>query len=152
MEYTQFIMLVVLWNCSNFAVGMATIIIVPKDKTDQHGLTQLRQVIIPKKAIQSKARISAVCAEIIASNQNSVKNMGDMIAANQQGFSASQSEKLSHIEERLKTFSLENEQTLGNIRRAMEQSLANIREDNNKQLSGCGRPSMKSSRKRWRTR
>ena len=73
--------------------------------------------------------------EIVNSTQNSVKNMGDMIAMNQQSFSAAQSEKMSHLEDRFKTFSLENEQKLENIRVSMERGLDDIREDNNKQLA-----------------
>ena len=115
MELYQFILLVFL-ALAAIAVGIAGIVIIPKsNKADSEELSQMRQ-------------------EIIASNQNSVRNMGEMIAANQQSFSASQSEKLSHFEDRLKTFSLENEQKLENIRRTMEKGLADIREDNNRQL------------------
>ena len=56
--------------------------------------------------------IASLRSELTNSTQNAVKNMGDMIATNQQGFSTAQSEKLSHFEDRLKTFSLENEQKL----------------------------------------
>ncbi len=91
-------------------------------------------MIIPRKNQQNSEELSRMRQEIIASNQTSVKNMGEMISANQQSFSASQSEKLGHLEERLKTFSLENEQKLENIRRTMEKGLADIREDNNRQL------------------
>jgi len=115
MELYQFIILVLL-AAAAIAVGVAAIF------------------IIPKKNKEGAAELSALRQEIVGSTQNSVKNLGDMIAQNQQGFSASQSEKLSHIEDRLKTFSLENEQKLENIRRTVEQRLADIRTDNTKQL------------------
>ena len=116
METYQFIILVVL-AVAAIAVGIAAI------------------VIIPKKNKASSEELSAVRTEIVNSTQNSVKNMGDMIAMNQQSFSATQSEKMSHLEDRFKTFSLENEQKLENIRVSMERGLDDIREDNNKQLA-----------------
>ena len=72
--------------------------------------------------------------EITASTQNSVKNLGDMLISNQQTFSQSQEEKMSRLEERLKTFSLENEQKLENIRGSVEKRLIYLQQDNNRQL------------------
>ena len=135
MELYQFIVLAVL-AAAAVVVGIAAIIIIPKkNKANDAELGQIRQEIadISRNSVTSED-LGQLRQEIIASNQNSVKNMGEMIAANQQSFSSSQSEKLSHFEERLKTFSLENEQKLENIRRTMEQRLSDIREDNNKQL------------------
>ena len=91
-------------------------------------------IIISKKNQNSREELSAMRTEIVTSTQSAVKNMGDMIAVNQQSFSASQSERFNHLEQRFQTFSLENEQKLENIRRTMEQQLDDIREDNNKQL------------------
>ena len=91
-------------------------------------------IIIPKKNQNSREELSAMRTEIVTSTQSAVKNMGDLIAVNQQSFSASQSERFNHLEQRFQTFSLENEQKLENIRRTMEQQLDDIREDNNKQL------------------
>lgn len=59
--------------------------------------------------------------------QCTVKNMGDMISANQ-------TEKMSQLEERIKTFSLENEQKLENIRHSVEKRLEYLQNDNNRQL------------------
>lgn len=59
--------------------------------------------------------------------QSTVKNMGDMISTNQ-------SEKMSQLEERIKTFSLENEQKLENIRLSVEKRLEYLQNDNNRQL------------------
>lgn len=79
-------------------------------------------------------QLSALRQELTQSTQQSVKTLGDMISLNQQNFASSQNEKSKAIEERLKTFSLENEQKLENIRRSVEQKLSYIQEDNNKQL------------------
>ncbi len=93
-------------------------------------------IIIVKltKKSDNNAELSFLRQELMTSTQQSVKNMGDMIASNQQSFAQAQDQKLSAMEERLKTFSLENEQKLENIRQSMETNLTNIREDNNSQL------------------
>ena len=72
--------------------------------------------------------------ELTASTQSSVKNMGEMLVANQQTFSQSQEEKMSRLEERMKTFSLQNEQKLENIRTSVETRLKYLQDDNNRQL------------------
>lgn len=79
-------------------------------------------------------QLSTLRQELTQSTQQSVKNMGDMIATNQRDFARSQAENSKAIEERLKTFSLENEQKLENIRKSVEQKLSYIQQDNNKQL------------------
>ena len=138
METYQFIILAVL-ALAAVAVGIAAIIIIPKkDKATSEELSVLRTEILNANQASAKNTadmISSLRTELTGSTQTAVKNMGDMIATNQQSFSSSQSEKLTHFEERLKTFSLENEQKLENIRRSMELKLAEIREDNNKQLT-----------------
>ncbi|MBQ6335917.1 MAG: DNA recombination protein RmuC [Ruminococcus sp.] len=115
MEIYQFVILILLILAA-IGVGIAAI------------------VIIPRKDKNSSEEIAALRTELVNTTQNSVKNMGEMISVNQQSFSTAQSEKLSHFEDRLKTFSLENEQKLENIRRTMELKLDDIRQDNNKQL------------------
>ncbi|MCD8026222.1 MAG: DNA recombination protein RmuC [Clostridiales bacterium] len=77
---------------------------------------------------------SSLRQELVGQTQMSVKNMGDMIFNSQQSFSQNQSEKLSRLEERFKTFSLENEQKLENIRQSTEKHLVRIQDDNNRQL------------------
>lgn len=116
MESYQFIILAVL-GLAAVIVGVAAMIIIPgKNKDSSEELSSLRQ-------------------ELTVTTQNSIRNMGEIIAANQQSASAAQSERLSQIEKRLQTSSLENEQKLENIRRAVELQLADIRDDNNKQLT-----------------
>ncbi|MGN0558548.1 MAG: DNA recombination protein RmuC [Acutalibacteraceae bacterium] len=77
---------------------------------------------------------NALRSELLLSTQQSVKNMGDMISSNQQTSSQNQNERLQTLENRLKTFSLENEQKLELIRNTMEQRLAYLQEENNKKL------------------
>ena len=138
MEMYQFIILAVLALAGVIAAVAAIIIIPKRNQNNEEAFDALRAEIA--NAAQSSAKntadqITALRSEIVNTTQSSVKNMGDMIAVNQQSFSSAQSEKLSHFEERLKTFSLENEQKLENIRRTMEKRLDDIRADNNKQLT-----------------
>lgn len=77
---------------------------------------------------------SALRQELSSSTQMSVKNLGDMIAASQNAYAISQSKSLAQLEERLKTFSLTNEQQLDNIRHSVENRLNYIQKDNNKKL------------------
>ena len=77
---------------------------------------------------------SALRQELTSSTQMSVKNLGDMIASSQNAYAISQSKSLAQLEERLKTFSLTNEQQLDNIRHSVENRLNYIQEDNNKKL------------------
>lgn len=138
MEMYQFIILVLLALAGIIAVIAAIVIIPKKNNDNSEEIAALRAEIAnaSQAAMQhTDKEIANLRTELVSATQNSVKNMGDMIATNQQSFSTAQSEKLSHFEERLKTFSLENEQKLENIRRSMEQKLSDIREDNNKQLT-----------------
>lgn len=77
---------------------------------------------------------STLRQELTSATQVSVKNLGDMIYANQNAYAINQSKSLNQLEERLKTFSLENEQKLENIRRSVESRLNYIQEDNNRKL------------------
>lgn len=115
MDMMQFVILAIL-SAAAVAVGIAAI------------------VIIPKKNKSNTEELSSMRREIIDSTQTSVKNLGDMITANQQSFASAQGERMASLEDRFKTFSLENEQKLDNIRRTMEERLTDIRDDNNKQL------------------
>lgn len=65
---------------------------------------------------------------------NSIKLMSDMINQNQVNMAENQKFQLQQMENRLKTFSMENEQKLENIRSTVEKKLTYIQEDNNKQL------------------
>ncbi|WP_293974707.1 DNA recombination protein RmuC [uncultured Ruminococcus sp.] len=73
------------------------------------------------------SQMSTQRQELSMQIQSTVKNMGDMISVNQ-------TEKMSQLEERIKTFSLENEQKLENIRHSVEKRLEYLQNDNNRQL------------------
>lgn len=60
--------------------------------------------------------------------------MSDMINQNQVNMAENQKFQLQQMENRLKTFSMENEQKLENIRSTVEKKLTYMQEDNNKQL------------------
>lgn len=70
---------------------------------------------------------STLRQELSSIVQLSVKNMGDIL-------SQGQGERLLQIENRLKTFSLENEQKLENIRTTMENRLSDIKNENTRSL------------------
>lgn len=75
----------------------------------------------------SKADAAILRQELTLVTQQTVKNMGDMI-------NTSQSQNIANLENRFKTFSLENEQKLDNIRKTVATQLSYIQEDNNKKL------------------
>lgn len=77
---------------------------------------------------------SVLRQELSTQTQTSVKTMGDMLIENQRSFSQHQSEKMSQIEDRMKTFSLQNEQKLEIIRQSVEKRLEYLQNDNNRQL------------------
>ncbi len=106
--------------------GIVAVVLLLKKRDSKPDLTEFSE--------KNAQQLSALRQELTQSTQQSVKNMGDMIALNQQNFAQSQSENSKAIEQRLKTFSLENEQKLDLIRRSVEQKLSYIQEDNNKQL------------------
>lgn len=97
-----------------------------KQITAEEITTAVREEIITQQ--------STLRQELTSQTQNSVKVMGDMLLENQRSFSQHQSEKMTQLEERMKTFSLENEQKLENIRQSMEKRLQYLQNDNNRQL------------------
>ncbi len=77
---------------------------------------------------------SALRQEMTAQLQSSITNMGQLISDGQRNSAQLQTDKMVQIEQRLKTFSLENEQKLENIRQSVEKQLLYIREENTKQI------------------
>lgn len=77
---------------------------------------------------------SALRQEISSIIQISIKNMGDILSQSQRVGDEGQLQRLSQLENRLKTFSLENEQKLENIRQSMESRLAEIKRENSASL------------------
>ncbi len=110
----------------SLVMSVVAVLLLVKKRDDKPDFTQFYE--------KNAKQLSDVRQEINQSVQQSVKTMGDMIALNQQNFAQSQNENSKAIEERLKTFALENEQKLDLIRRSVEQKLSYIQEDNNKQL------------------
>ena len=99
---------------------------------------------------------SALRLELAETTQRAVRNMGEAVAQNQKRADEAQTEKLQELdrhlmakqelllqaqqkaalqtEERFKTFALENEQKLEQIRTTVEKKLAYIQTDNNEKL------------------
>lgn len=109
-------------------LALATLFFAGKNKAVDY------EKIVSKLSEENERKHSILRQELTTSTQQSVKSLGDMISENQKAFSQNQQEKLNGIEERLKTFSLENEQKLEFIRKSVEQRLTYLQQDNNKQL------------------
>ncbi len=110
----------------SLVVGIVAISLILKNKNVKPDMSEFES--------KNEKQLSMLRQELSQSVATSVKNMGDMISLNQQNFANIQAESSKAIEERLKTFALENEQKLELIRRSVEQKLSYIQEDNNKQL------------------
>lgn len=123
MELTE-ILLIILCGAALIVGIISVILILKKGNTD----TQVSSGEIANIVRNEIGRqMSTQRQEISSQMQNTVKNMGDMISANQ-------TEKMSQLEDRIKTFSLENEQKLENIRLSVEKRLEYLQKDNNRQL------------------
>ena len=121
MDATLLIVLIVL-GAASLALSLVGIIIASKNKAADNSAE-----IISKINAENQQQLSLLRRELNASVQQSVKSMGDMIAENQKNSS-------SAIEERLHTFSVENEQKLDLIRKSVETKLSYIQQDYNRQL------------------
>lgn len=124
MELTEVLLIVL---CSSaLIVGVISIVLILKK--DNGGTQQVSSDEIANIVRNEIGRqMSTQRQELSTQMQSTVKNMGDMISANQ-------TEKMSQLEERIKTFSLENEQKLENIRHSVEKRLEYLQNDNNRQL------------------
>ena len=119
------------------AVAMLTVMLVRQSKAEERIVDRLMEEL---EDDQRELRM-----ELTDSVHKNVRNLGSLIAENQQSAYRAQSESLSQlrrvmadmgtrIEQRLGTSSMENEQKLENIRGTVEKRLATIQEDNNKRL------------------
>lgn len=108
--------------------AVALILIIKNSRKNNSG--QTTDILLK----ELNAQQSILRQELNSQTQLSVKNMGDILSENQRNFSQNQSERFNQLEERLKTFSLENEQKLENIRQTVQKQLMHIQEDNNKQI------------------
>lgn len=125
---------IVLLMVLSLAILVMLILLFANQSKKNRGVSQSIQTSLNAFKEDMGVQQAALRQEIASSTQQSVKSMGDMIAVNQRNFSQAQSEKMEQLEQRLKTFSLENEQKLDLIRKSVETKLAYIQEDNNKQL------------------
>ena len=111
-------------------VSIITLVIVllknQKDDDSDEIVAAVRQEISSQQ--------SALRQELSAQTQTSVKNMGDLLLENQRGFAHSQSDKMRGLEEHMKTFSLQNEQKLENIRQTVNKQLSENRDTLEKRL------------------
>lgn len=119
---TVFEIVIILLCIATLAVSVISLIIVltKKNKDNTNEITDImRDEISRQMSVQRQ--------ELSSQMQNTVKTMGDMI-------SSSQTAKMTQLEERIKTFSLENEQKLENIRHSVEKRLEYLQNDNSRQL------------------
>ena len=131
------ILLYILLTLMLAAVAMLTVMLVRQSKAEERIVDRLMEEL---EDDQRELRM-----ELTDSVHKNVRNLGSLIAENQQSAYRAQSESMSQlrrvmadmgtrIEQRLGTSSMENEQKLENIRGTEEKRLATIQEDNNKRL------------------
>ena len=123
MELTE-ILLIILCGAA-LIVGIISVVLIIKKGNPDTKVSSEEIANIVRNEISRQ--MSTQRQELSSQIQSTVKNMGDMISANQ-------TEKMSQLEDRIKTFSLENEQKLENIRLSVEKRLEYLQNDNNRQL------------------
>ena len=115
---------------------------------NEQKLENIRQTVdkqLSENRAVTEQRLEAMQQKLTAQTQTSVKTMGDLLLDNQQTFAAGQLERMSALEEHMRSFSLQNEQKLENIRQTVdkqlsenravtEQRLESMQQDNNRQL------------------
>lgn len=131
------ILLYILLALALAAVTMLTVMLIRQGKAEERIVDRLMEEL---EDDQRELRM-----ELTDTVHKNVRNLGSLIAENQQSAYRAQSESLSQfrrvmadmgtrIEQRLGTSSMENEQKLENIRGTVEKRLTTIQEDNNKRL------------------
>lgn len=123
MELTE-ILLIILCTAALIVGIIGVVLIIKKGNPDTKVSSEEIANIVRNEISR---QMSTQRQELSSQIQSTVKNMGDMISSNQ-------TEKMSQLEERIKTFSLENEQKLENIRLSVEKRLEYLQNDNNRQL------------------
>ena len=123
MELTEILLIILC--AATLIVGIISVVLIIKkgNRNTQTGSDEIANIVRNEIGRQ----MSTQRQELSNQMQSTVKNMGDMISTNQ-------SEKMSQLEERIKTFSLENEQKFENIRLSVEKRLEYLQNDNNRQL------------------
>lgn len=123
MELTEILLIALCTSVLIISIIGIILILKMNNGTTQAGTDEIENIIRNEFSRQMSTQRQELSTQI----QSTVKNMGDMISANQ-------IEKISQLEERIKTFSLENEQKLENIRHSVEKRLEYLQNDNNRQL------------------
>lgn len=129
MDFSVQSILILAVGVVTLVVAVAALILIIKSLR-QNTADQTNDILLK----EINAQQSTLRQELNSQTQLSIKNMGDILAENQRNFSLNQSEKFAQLENRLKTFSLENEQKLENIRHTIQNQLSHIQDDNNKQI------------------
>ena len=123
MELTEILLIILCTSVLIISILGIILILKKSNKGTQASTDEITNIVRNEIGRQ----MSTQRQELSIQMQSTVKNMGDMISGNQ-------TEKMSQLEERIKTFSLENEQKLENIRHSVEKRLEYLQTDNNRQL------------------
>ncbi|MBP3323545.1 MAG: DNA recombination protein RmuC [Clostridia bacterium] len=156
---TNGILLIVLLCFVAALIALAAVLLIKLTKKESINKTDLQKMADEiKEKLEDDQR--DLRTEVIESTQNSVKSLGEMISLSQKNEAEHQSRRIdesskntlekieiirsgiSHqlnqmnlsTEERLKTFSVENEKKLENIRQTISTSLSDMQKDNNDKL------------------
>lgn len=123
MELTEILLIILCTSVLIISIISIIVILKKSNKGTQASTDEITNIVRNEIGSQMSTQRQELSTQI----QSTVKNMGDMISGNQ-------TEKMSQLEERIKTFSLENEQKLENIRHSVEKRLEYLQNDNNRQL------------------
>lgn len=123
MELTEILLIILCTSVLIISILGIILILKKSNKGTQASTDEITNIVRNEIGSQMSTQRQELSTQI----QSTVKNMGDMISGNQ-------TEKMSQLEERIKTFSLENEQKLENIRHSVEKRLEYLQTDNNRQL------------------
>ena len=123
MELTEILLIILCTSVLIISILGIILILKKSNKGTQASTDEITNIVRNEIGSQMSTQRQELSTQI----QSTVKNMGDMISGNQ-------TEKMSQLEERIKTFSLENEQKLENIRLSVEKRLEYLQTDNNRQL------------------
>lgn len=123
MELTEILLIILCTSVLIISIISIIVILKKSNKGTQASTDEITNIVRNEIGSQMSTQRQELSTQI----QSTVKNMGDMISGNQ-------TEKMSQLEERIKTFSLENEQKLENIRLSVEKRLEYLQTDNNRQL------------------
>ena len=123
MELTEILLIILCTSVLIISILGIILILKKSNKGTQASTDEITNIVRNEIGSQMSTQRQELSTQILST----VKNMGDMISGNQ-------TEKMSQLEERIKTFSLENEQKLENIRHSVEKRLEYLQTDNNRQL------------------